>query len=224
MGGRVQERKPVIGISMDGDDKNVMLKRDYVSAIADAGGTPILLPSRVEPLRFATVIDGLLIPGGGDIDPSYYSEKAHATARLVSRERTDFEITLLKAIMRGEKPVLGICYGMQLINVALGGTLYQDIRSQVKTALDHSTGSHRITGRGEWFSKEPLVNTSHHQAVKETGRKLEVVAVSEDHLAEAIRLTGYPFALGVQWHPERSDDELSRMLFSSFVEAAGGRK
>ncbi len=220
----MRERRPVIGISMDGDNEYLRLKRDYPLAVVRAGGTPILLPPGGEPFRLVTVIDGLLIPGGGDVDPSYYSEEACAGVTLVPRERTDFEITLLKAIMEEGKPVFGICYGMQLINVALGGTLYQDIKSQVTTTVDHAAGFHRIAGSGKWFSKGPVVNTSHHQAVKDPARKLEVVAVSEDHLAEAIQLTDYPFLLGVQWHPERSDDELSRMLFNSFVEAADGGK
>ena len=218
----MQGSRPVIGIPMDRDGEYLRLKHHYSSAILYAGGTPVLLPPGGDPLSFVTVIDGLLIPGGGDMYPSYYSEEPHPSVKIVPRQRTDFERALLQAIMELRKPVLGVCYGMQLINVAFGGSLYQDIKSQLKTSVDHTMGSHRVIGNGKWLREGFVVNTSHHQAVKELGQGLEVMAVSEDHLVEAIRLTGYPFLLGVQWHPERSDDELSRILFSSFVEAARG--
>lgn len=222
MGGRVQRDRPVIGISMDRDGEYLRLKHHYPAAILQAGGTPVLLPPGGDPLNLVAIIEGLLIPGGGDIAPSYYSEKAHACVKIVPKERTDFEIALLKAIMELRKPVFGVCYGMQLINVAFGGSLYQDIKSQVNTTTDHTTGSHRVIGNGKLLRGEYVVNTSHHQAVRELGKDLEIVAVSRDGIAEAIRLPNYPFLLGVQWHPERSNDEVSLMLFSSFVEAARG--
>lgn len=220
----MQGRRPVIGISVDQEGEYLRLKHHYSTAIVDAGGTPVLLPHCDDPRMFVNIIDGLLIPGGGDIDPSYYSEKSLPGITVVPGQRTDFEIALLKAIMELRKPALGVCYGMQLINVALGGSLYQDIESRAGTSVDHTKGSHRIIGNGKWLRGEFVVNTSHHQAVKELGQNLEVVAVSEDDLVEAVRLTGYPFLIGVQWHPERSNDELSGILFSSFVEAARGCK
>ncbi len=222
MDGRVQGSRPIIGISMDRDGEYLRLKHHYSSAILSAGGIPVLIPPGGEPLRYVPFLDGLLIPGGGDMDPSYYSEKPRPGAGSVPRQRTDFEIALLKAIMELRKPVFGVCYGMQLINVVFGGSLYQDIKSEMKTSVDHTMGNHLVIGNGEWLKGECAVNTSHHQAVRKLGQGLEVIAVSEDRLVEAIRLTGYPFLLGVQWHPERSDDELSRILFSSFVEAARG--
>jgi putative glutamine amidotransferase len=218
------EGRPVIGISMDVQDEYLRLKHHYVPAMLAAGGTPILLPPCGDALIFVSIIDGLFIPGGGDMDPSYYSEKARPGTAVVPRQRTDFEISLLRAIMELRKPVFGVCYGMQLINVALGGSLYQDIESQIAASVDHTKGSHTITGNGEWLRGEFVVNTSHHQAVKELGQNLKAAAVAEDGLVEAIHLPDYPFLCAVQWHPERSSDELSSRLFRSFVEAACGCK
>jgi len=216
--------RPVIGISVDREGEYLRLKHHYSTAIVDAGGTPVLLPHCDDPRMFVNIIDGLLIPGGGDIDPSYYSEKPHPGIKVVPGQRTDFEIALLRAIMELRQPVFGICYGMQLINVALGGSLFQDIESQFGTAVDHRKGHHRVMGEGNIIRGEVRVNTAHHQGVKKLGKSLEVCALADDRLVEAISLRDYPFLVGVQWHPERSDDELSRILFSSFVEAARGCK
>lgn len=212
------EKKPLIGVTLDREGEYVRIKRQYHEAVIKAGGIPLLIPHLKDPSGIAAIIDGLLIPGGGDIDPSYFSEEPHPSLKITPKERTDFEIDLLRAIMKVRKPVFGICYGMQLINVAFGGNLYQDIGSQLDAAIDHRKGLHRIMGNGNSFRREFIVNSSHHQAVKELGKGLTAAAFSEDGLIEAIRLDGYPFLIGVQWHPERSDDALSLSLFSSFVE------
>lgn len=230
MGDEKVEQRPIIGITLDIDGEYLKLKRHYPPAIRKAGGIPLLIPHGNDPRVMAGIIDGLLIPGGGDIDPSYYLETSisrndtltpHAT---VSMERTEFEIALLRAIMELRKPVLGICYGMQLINVAFGGSLYQDIGDQSGMFLDHRKGSHRIVGKGSLLKGEFTVNSSHHQAVRRIGNGLSPCAFSDDKLVEALELTGYPFLIGVQWHPERSDDILALNLLSAFVEAANVRK
>lgn len=213
-------KKPVIGITLDKEGDYLRLKYHYVPAVVGAGGTPVLIPYGNEPSLIAEMIDGLLIPGGGDIDPSYYNEGLRHCKGLVSRERTEFEIGLLKAVMKLKKPVFGICYGMQLINVAFGGSLYQDIKAEFGEGgmtIDHSKGEHRISGHGRFIDGEFLVGSSHHQAVRKIGEGLEATAISEEGLTEAIELRDYPFLLGVQWHPERSADELSRSLFASFL-------
>jgi putative glutamine amidotransferase len=217
-------KRPVIGITLDGEGEYLKLKQHYCLAVSNAGGVPVLLPGMDDPPEIARLLDGLLIPGGFDIDPAYFSEAPHPAVRLTPRDRTDFEIALLRAIMVLRKPVFGICYGMQLINVALGGSLYQDLGAQYGAAIDHGNGSHWVTGDWSMLKGETLVNTSHHQGVKKLGGELEIRATSDDGLVEAIVLPRYPFLVGVQWHPERLDNEVSRYLFSSFVEAARARK
>lgn len=226
MGNEKAAGRPIIGITLDLEGEYLRLKQHYPPAIRDAGGIPFLIPPANDPRAVALIIDGLLIPGGGDIDPSYYSESPisggdeQTPHQTVSRERTEFEIALLKAIMELRKPVLGICYGVQLVNVALGGSLYQDIGVQFGRTIDHRKGSHRILGTGDLLKGEFVVNSSHHQAVREIGRGLAPVAFSDDGLVEAIELSGYPFLKGVQWHPERARDVLSLKLFDSFVKSA----
>lgn len=223
MGGRVSHNRPVIGITLDREGEYLRLKRHYHEAVLEAGGLPLMIPAGNEPVSIAGVIDGLLIPGGDDIDPALFGEEPHLSIRLAPRERTDFEIGLLRDIMEMRKPVFSICYGMQVINVALGGNLYQDLDSQLESAIDHGKGHHEILGKGPLMKGRFTVNTSHHQAVREVADSLEVCAVSEDSLVEAVFLPGYPFLVGVQWHPERLDDDFSRNLFRAFVESADGR-
>ncbi|MCL5024203.1 MAG: gamma-glutamyl-gamma-aminobutyrate hydrolase family protein [Nitrospirae bacterium] len=220
MADRAGKDRPVIGIIADREGHYVTVSYDYLSAVVRAGGLPVVSAAGSDPEALIRVIDALLIPGGDDLDPSLYSEEPRPGTKIVGRERTDFEIALVKAIMKLRKPVFGICYGMQLMNVALGGSLYQDIRAEFGGTVDHTAGSHRVRGKGELMQGEFLVNSTHHQAVKELAHSLEAGAVSDEGLIEAIVLPGHPFFAGVQWHPERSDDGLSRSLFRSLVVAA----
>lgn len=219
-----ERRRPVIGITLDIEADYLRLRRNYASVIKNAGGIPLLIPCDNEAASVAEIIDGLLIPGGDDLDPSYFSEEPHPLVKITQKDRTGFELLLLKAIMELGKPVLGICYGMQLINVAFGGSLYQDIESQIKGAIDHRKGSHSIKmAQGSRFKvqgSEVIVNSFHHQAVRELGAGLEVCAVSEDNIVEAVFMPAYPFLAGIQWHPERLDDVFSRDIFKSFIKSA----
>lgn len=213
------DSKPLVGITVDIVVGSLTVREEYVSAVREAGGLPLLVPPCREGLALAEVVDGLLIPGGGDLAPGYYGEKAMEGLNLVPRGRSDFEMALIRAIIGMRKPLLGICYGMQAINVALGGSLYQDIGTQVPGALDHRKG-HEIEALGKWPLRAGRleVNSSHHQAVKRPGKGLDVLAESRDGLAEALGMEGYPFLLCVHWHPERPGG-FPEMVFNPFVEA-----
>lgn len=208
--------KPVIGITMDIHENFLRIRHEYVSAVVHAGGVPLLLPPVGEEIPCsAEAVDGLLLTGGADIPPEEYGESVavpRACLTLVRRERVAYERELLGEVVKRGKPVLGICYGMQLINVAFGGTLYQDISVQVPHALDHRQSPHRISlsplpggidlgARCE--ASAAAVNSFHHQAVKEAGRGLEVFARAEDGVVEGFFSKDFPFLMGVQWHPER---------------------
>jgi putative glutamine amidotransferase len=218
-------KNSVIGITTDVAVEYFRIKHHYVDAILKSGGVPMLLPPVDNPQIYAEKVDGLLIPGGDDLDPSYYNEERLPEVKLASRERSGFEIAMLKEMVKLRKPILGICYGMQLINVAFGGTLYQDIESQLKVAINHKTDYHIIVITENRFLREGRfsVNSTHHQAVRMPGSGLSVIARSPDNLIEAFCREDYPFLIGIQWHPERQlEEELSVSIFDSFVWAADG--
>jgi len=216
---------PIIGITMDMEGEYYRIRTDYSAAITKVGGMPIFLSPLEDVVSYAEVIYALLIPGGRDINPSYYYEEMLPQVKPVPHERSDFEISLLQAVMKLNKPVFGICYGMQLINVASGGTLFQDIDSQLSSDIDHRNGYHKIAIQENRFLKkgEFSVNSTHHQAVKKLGIGLAGFAFSSDNLIEAFYARDYPFLVGVQWHPERLlEDNLSLELFCLFIQAARG--
>jgi len=218
---------PVVGITMDIEGEYYRIRTDYSAAITKAGGMPVFLPPSEDAVFYAETIDALLIPGGCDIHPSYYHEEMLPQVKPVPRERSDFEISLLKAVMKLNKPVLGICYGMQLINVATNGTLYQDIDTQFSSDINHRKGYHKIVIQKNRFLKkgEFSINSTHHQAVKKLGTGLEGFAFSSDNLIEAFHAKDYYFLMGVQWHPERLlEHSLSLGLFRSFLKAASSKR
>jgi putative glutamine amidotransferase len=219
-------KNPIVGITMDIEGEYLRIKHHYSVSIIKAGGIPVFLPPSGNAVFYAEIIDALLIPGGHDINPSYYHEDILPKVKLVPRERSDFEISLFMEIIKHQKPVLGICYGMQLINVAFGGTLYQDIESQLSSDINHRKGYHKIMIEGNRFIEEGefSVNSTHHQAIKELGAGLVGFAFSRDKLIEAFYRKDYLFLAGVQWHPERLlDDKLSLALFQSFIKASRRR-
>jgi len=215
--------KPLIGITTDIEDGYLKLKHNYCEAIVMSGGVPILIPPSADTALYAERINGLLIPGGDDLDPLYYHEEMMPQVKPAARQRSDFEISLLNDILKLRKPVLGICYGMQLLNVYFGGTLYQDIASQLAVEINHKKDYHNIVITENRFLEEGKfsVNSTHHQAVKEPGDNLSPFAYSPDNLIEAFYLKNYDFLLGVQWHPERLlEQALSLSLFKYFVKAS----
>jgi putative glutamine amidotransferase len=242
-------RAPLIGITADlsgvsangtdsGQEPTLSLPQRYCRAIQEVGGIPLILPPITSQRRLRRILqrlDGVLISGGNfDIHPSYYGEKPISALGIVKKERTEFELELVDLALNQNLPLLGICGGAQAINVALGGSLYQDIATQLPNATKHEQGTKRDKGvhpirirsgthLRQIVQKRALkVNTTHHQAVRRVGKGLVVNATAEDGLIEGIESASYRFVLGVQWHPEilARNDPSQRRIFSSFISAS----
>jgi putative glutamine amidotransferase len=209
---------------------------DYLESVRRAGASPLELTLADQPADIVAKVDGLLLTGGGDVDPALYGATPHATYSAAEPGRDAFEIAIVRAALDAGLPVFAICRGMQLMNVALGGDLVQDIPTEVNGAAHHDVREPRYAlahevwaTQGSRFStlmREKLVdgescqvNSRHHQAVKHVGTGLEVVATAPDGVIEAVERPG-AFCLGVQWHPEnfwRTGE--FRPLFEGFVDA-----
>lgn len=211
-------RSPIIAISSNIIDENSALHFAYSQAILDCGATPIIIPANINKNSLISIIDkvdGLLFSGGSDIDASYFGEENLEALTEVVPERDYYEFMLLRAALDRGIPILGICRGVQLINIALGGSIYQDLPSQHPTkALQHSINTNKHVGvHHVTIEKNSLlykivkteslnVNSRHHQALKDVAPTLKVTARSSDNVIEAVE--GYPELkiMGVQWHPE----------------------
>jgi len=234
--------KPIIGItcSYDWDKGHFRLNKTYVNAIIKAGGIPIILPS-IQPEAvndILKIVDGILLSGGVDVDPYIYGEKPIPNMGRIDPDRDKFEIALTREALKREVPILAICRGIQVLNVAAGGTLYQDIQSQVPGAIKHrwytSSGldvppsypTHTVKVKVgsklyKIFGKEQLrVNSFHHQAVKDVAERFKATAWAEDGIIEAIEYTGECFIMGVQWHPEWMIESEMIKLFQEFTKNA----
>lgn len=235
--------KPLIGITTN-QSKNangqptVMLMQSYVNAVLQAGGVPVLIPSLIleDDWEIAySRLDGILFSGGGDIGLEYSPGEPHPRIDEVDLRRDAIELNLVRAAVSDGKPFLGICRGCQVVNVALGGTLYTHIPDQFPNALDHSyPGNMRTvlvhevkidegTRMAEIFGEPILrVNSLHHQGLKDIATSLRVAGHAPDGLVEAVELPNHPFGMAVQWHPEwLTDQDGTRELFRKFVEVAG---
>jgi len=227
--------KPLIGITCEVhklrpyySEFELICDYRYVRSILRAGGNPLLLPVNQDPATLRALmkrIDGLVIIGGTDIHPCFYGEKSRHKIEPAYRGRIRYDMRLYEAARRLKMPVMAICFGMQLLNVIHGGSLYQDIRKQVRGAKNHTSkrcplrrvrvkrGARlaRIIGKHRFW-----VHCEHHQAVKKLGEGLRAAAFSTDGIIEAFE--GPPKTIAIQWHPERqARDPLQRRLFRHFV-------
>ncbi|GIM46283.1 gamma-glutamyl-gamma-aminobutyrate hydrolase [Collibacillus ludicampi] len=218
------------------DVKGVFVGEGYTSALAKAGVLPLVIPYLYEEDEIhalAENLDGLVLTGGEDVDPTRFGEEPLPGLGEVSPERDDLEYRLVRAFMERDKPILGICRGMQVLNAALGGTLWQDLSRQKKRVLQHRQNAPRWHLSHHVFvyegtrlasilgSSEIKVNSFHHQAVKDVAPGFIVSAVSADGVIEAFESREHRFILGVQWHPENlwRKHPLFYSLFSAFVDA-----
>ena len=242
------ERKPIIGISSSiiVDDlgsfagyKRAYVNKDYVDAVVRAGGVPLIIPFTTNKeviISQAQLIDGLILSGGHDINPYNYGQEPSQKIGEIFPERDIYEMILLEESKKRDIPILGICRGFQLINVAAGGTLYQDLSLIPGNILKHNQVSnptlktHKIEIKknsfiSSIFGKETMVNSFHHQAIDKVANDFIVVARASDGVVEAIEHKTYKFLVAVQWHPEMLavECEKARELFVRFIEEAKNR-
>jgi putative glutamine amidotransferase len=212
------------------------LKRNYYETVENSGGVALPLPNTKKPElvgRYLALVDGLLISGGNDVDPIFYGERKKARNLSITRERDLFEIALVRKAKARQIPMLAICRGMQLMNVAFGGSLYQDSRTQ-PDFLDHTLEGSAIYRKkhgviiekgsrlfGVIGKRRLMVNTSHHQMVKKVAPGFVVTAWSEkDGVVEAVESKDDRSILCVQWHPELMKDRGSKALFDWLIQSA----
>lgn len=232
-------KKPIIGLTPQGDAKKgaYRMSPDFISGLSALGAIPIVLPSVIDNddiLREAiSLCDGIILTGGPDVRPELFGEQIIPACGEISDERDAFEIKLYKMAIEADKPILGICRGAQVMNIAAGGNIYQDIYSQTGTMLAHHTldgvkSFHNVSitnkdalEKMKFSDVEFVVNSYHHQSVKDLAEGYEAVAYSPDGLIEAIYMPSRCFVVGVQWHPEKrfSEDDNSARILIDFVES-----
>ncbi len=233
---------PLIGVStsitVGKDPERAYVNSAYLHAIQQAGGVPVALPPQLSAAsleRIAKELGGLLLTGGGDVDPARFGEAPHPTVYEVAPARDTLETSAVQIALDRRLPVLAVCRGIQVLNVALGGSLYQDVGTDPGTELRHSQQeprdqpTHKVTVEPRSRLAKVLgtdeieVNSMHHQAVKALGRGLVAVAWAPDQIIEGVELADPSrFVLGVEWHPEElvGHSEPARRLFAALVAAA----
>src|SRR5438270_3762449 len=230
--------KPLIGIGSDvvqkqGERDRAFVYTTYIESLKRAGAVPVLIPPQPETAAdLAETLAGILLAGGDDCDPAAYGEAKHPSCEPMDPRRQKADLGLAKLARERGIPTLGICLGVQVMNVAAGGTLIQDIASEVETDIDHASepsDRHRhdvLVEKGTRLAtildrQELEVNSSHHQAIRNVGEGLRVTAHAPDGVIEGLEDPSHPFYVGVQWHPEDMSSERSASaLFGAFVDAA----
>ena len=233
--------KPLIGItcSRDYEQNRYFVPVAYVRAVTAAGGQALVLPpaqgGQKEAQNLLSLLDGLVLSGGGDLDPVVFGEEPAPGLGEIDPERDWWELALTRLTLAAGKPLLGICRGIQVLNVAAGGSIWQDISNCCQNPLQHMQNAPR------WYpthtvdmepgsrlaqilkTKRLRVNSFHHQGLKEPAPDLTVAARSADGIIEAVELNRHPFTIGVQWHPEAMWEKHAPMhwLFQAFVATAG---
>lgn len=232
--------KPVIGLTplYDTERERLWMRPNYLRAVVQTGGLPLILPltgDDEDVAALAGLCDGFLFTGGPDVHPALYHEETMRCCGSINPQRDRLEILLLNQAVQLDKPVLGICRGIQLINVALGGSLYQDIPAQAQgePIAHYQQPPYNVPVHNVFIEKDSplyrilhktqmMVNSMHHQAVKDLSPQLRCAARSRDGLAECVYMPDKRFFMGVQWHPEYlfEPDSDSEDLFQAFVDAA----
>ena len=237
----MMKKRIAVTPNWDDAEKRVFIPAPYFDAVLRAGALPFLLPlisdkSDIE--QIAEQFDGFVFSGGGDISPELYGEERNGLCDRVYRNRDDMEIALFnEAVIKRDKAAFGICRGLQIINVALGGSLYQDLLSLRKDSINHRQElpydkpyhpvniKHGSPLYSLFQSERVMVNSYHHQGIKKTAPQLVEIAAAEDGLTEAVYLPNRRFMLAVQWHPEKiPGEESSRLLFEAFISAVDGKR
>ncbi len=230
----------IIGLScgMDYKENCFQLRASYQQVLEKYGASVVLLPPQktIFAKEIIATIDGLIFTGGGDIAPLYWQEEPQKGLGAVDPKRDNWEVALLKYALRASLPILAICRGMQLVNIAMGGSVWQDLYCAEKNYLQHMQNapgwhsSHTVTVIHPQLQKiinkkEMQVNSFHHQGIKCLAKNLEAAAYSKDGLLEAWVAPQYDFCIGVQWHPELTaeNDASSKAIFASFIREANKR-
>jgi putative glutamine amidotransferase len=230
--------KPIIGIGSDvhadpGKRERAFAYTTYIEALRRAGAMPVLIPPQPENAAdLAEMLDGIVLAGGDDCDPAVYGEERHPTVEPMDPRRQANDLSLARVARDRGIPTLGICLGVQMMNIVAGGKVIQDIDSEIDTGIRHASvpenrGRHDVTiEEGTRLAsilgaRTHNVNSSHHQAIRTAGEGLRVTAHAPDGIIEGVEDPRHPFYVGVQWHPEdMPGEESASTIFRAFVDAA----